>query len=78
MKNFYLVIVIVLACIFLSACEFFALSFAPEKKPLQKNSELTDHAHKVFWDTLHKGDYLNISKPMTVESLSWHAVQARL
>ena len=45
MKNFNLVIVIVVAGIFLRGCEFFALSFAREKQPLQKNSELTAHAH---------------------------------
>ena len=71
MKHFNLVIVVGVACIFLMGCEFFALSFAPEKQPLQKNSELTAHAHKVFWDTLHKGDYLNISKPMTLLKASY-------
>ena len=65
MKHYNLMIVIGITCIFLMGCEFFALSFAPEKQPLEKNSELTTHAHKVFWETLHKGDYHNISKPMT-------------
>ena len=52
-------------------CEFFALSFAPKKQPLKNNTELTKHAHKVFWETLHKGDYLNISKPMTLLKSSY-------
>ena len=64
MKHYNLVIVIGVTCMFLIGCEFFALSFAPKKRAINNNSELTTHAHKVFWETLHKGDYLNISKPM--------------
>ena len=50
----------------LSGCEFFALSFAPGKEPLADNSDLANQASKVFWETLHQGDYSNISKPMTL------------
>jgi len=66
MKHYNLVIVIGVTCMFLIGCEFFALSFAPKKQAINNNSELTTHAHKVFWETLHKGDYLNIPKPMTL------------
>jgi len=65
-KKFNLMILLCVTGIFLLGCEFFALSFAPKKQPLKNNTELTKHAHKVFWETLHKGDYLNISKPMTL------------
>jgi len=71
MKHYNLVIVIGVTCMFLIGCEFFALSFAPKKRAINNNSELTTHAHKVFWETLHKGDYLNISKPMTLLKASY-------
>ena len=44
----------------------FALSFALGKEPLENNSELANQASKVFWETLHQGDYNNISKTMTL------------
>ena len=37
-----------------------------KKEPLADNSELANQASKVFWETLHQGDYSNISKPMTL------------
>ena len=57
-------VLLFLLLIGLSGCEFFALSFAPGKKPSADNSELANQASKVFWETLHQGDYSNISKPM--------------
>ena len=60
MRNTVLLFILILG---LSGCEFFALSFAPGKKPLENNSELANQASKVFWETLHQGDYSNISKP---------------
>ena len=59
-------VLLFLLLIGLSGCEFFALSFAPGKEPLENNSELANQASKVFWETLHQGDYSNISKPMTL------------
>ena len=59
-------VLLFLLLIGLSGCEFFALSFAPGKEPLADNSELANQASKVFWETLHQGDYSNISKPMTL------------
>ena len=63
MRNTVLFFLLILG---LSGCEFFALSFAPGKEPLENNSELANQASKVFWETLHQGDYSNISKPMTL------------
>ena len=63
MRNTVLLFLLILG---LSKCEFFALSFAPGKEPLADNSELANQASKVFWETLHQGDYSNISKPMTL------------
>ena len=63
MRNTVLLCLLVLG---LSGCEFFALSFAPGKEPLADNSHLANQASKVFWETLHQGDYSNISKPMTL------------
>ena len=63
MRNTVLLFLLILG---LSGCEFFALSFAPGKEPLANNSELANQASKVFWETLHQGDYSNISKPMTL------------
>ena len=70
-KHFNLMILVSFTGILLMGCEFFALSFAPKKQPLKNSSELTSHANKVFWETLHKGDYLNISKPMTLLKASY-------
>ena len=61
MRNTVLLFLLILD---LSGCEFFALSFARGKEPLADNSELSNQASKVFWETLHQGDYSNISKPM--------------
>ena len=55
----------------LIGCEYFALSFAPNKEPSINNSELTKQAHKVFWETLHNGEYENISKPMLLLKASY-------
>ena len=63
MRNTVLIFLLILG---LSGCEFFALSFAPGKEPLVDNSELANQASKVFWETLHQGDYSNISKPTTM------------
>ena len=63
MRNTVLLFLLILS---LSGCEFFALSFAPGKEPLENNSELANQASKVFWEMLHQGDYSNISKPMTL------------
>ena len=63
MRNTVLLCLLILG---LSGCEFFALSFAPGKEPLADNSDLANQASKVFWETLHQGDYNNISKPMTL------------
>ena len=63
MRNTVLLFLLILG---LSGCEFFALSFAPGKEPLADNSDLANQASKVFWETLHRGDYSNISKPMTL------------
>ena len=63
MRNTVLLFLLILG---LSGCEFFALSFAPGKEPLADNSDLANQASKVFWETLHQGDYSNISKPMTL------------
>ena len=63
MSNTVLLFLLILC---LSGCEFFALSFAPGKEPLADNSDLANQASKVFWETLHQGDYSNISKPMTL------------
>ena len=63
MRDIVLLFLLILG---LSGCEFFALSFAPGKKPLADNSELANQASKVFWETLHQEDYSIISKPMTL------------
>jgi hypothetical protein len=45
MRNTVLLFLLILG---LSGCEFFALSFAPGKEPLENNSELANQASKVF------------------------------
>lgn len=59
---------IVAGCILslLGGCEFFALTFAPTKEPRENTTELAQHAHTVFWETLHGGKYHEIPKAMTL------------
>ena len=53
MRNTVLLFPLILG---LSGCEFFVLSFAPGKEPLENKSEHANQASKVFWETLHQGD----------------------
>jgi hypothetical protein len=48
-------------CFILSACEHLAIIFTPQKKPLPSHSRLANHAENEFWNTLHRGQYNNIS-----------------
>ena len=48
MRNNVLLFLLILG---LSGCEFFALSFAPGKEPLENDSELANQAIKVFSET---------------------------
>ncbi len=68
MRNTVLPCLLILGLI---GCEFFALSFAPGKVPLADNSDLANQESKVFLETLHQGDYSNISKPMTLLKVAY-------
>lgn len=55
----------VLVCLsaVLSACDFIAIQSAPKKQPAAR-SELALQADKLFWKTLHNGEYQNIPRAL--------------
>ncbi|HBI30139.1 MAG: hypothetical protein CL919_02280 [Deltaproteobacteria bacterium] len=65
-KDFPKWIVVWCSVLLLTGCEFFALTFAPEKESRENTTKLAKHAHTVFWKTLHGGEYQNIPEAMTL------------
>lgn len=54
------VVVLVVISSFITGCEKLALMTTPEKHPIISHTQLTNYAEKIFWDTLHRGQYNNI------------------
>ncbi len=50
-----------LFCFILTACEDAAVTFTPKKQAVASHSVLAQQAQQLFWDTLHKGRYQDIS-----------------
>lgn len=44
----------------LTGCDDLAVTFTAKKKPDTTQTQLSEQAEKVFWDTLHQGQYDNI------------------
>jgi len=65
-KDFAKWFVVWCSVLLLTGCEFFALTFAPEKESRENTTKLAKHAHTVFWKTLHGGEYQNIPEAMTL------------
>lgn len=51
---------LLLSALILTACEKFALLSTAEKKPSTQKTALSEQAEKVFWGSLHAGNYAEI------------------
>ena len=61
-KNFSTAILFLSILSFSIGCSFFATAFAPVKKAEISTTELATSAKASFWETLHRGEYEEISK----------------
>jgi hypothetical protein len=50
----------------LAGCDYFAVQTAPGKQAAASRSEAALQADKLFWETLHGGDYAGIQKALEV------------
>lgn len=56
----YKFLLVSLSLLILAGCEDIAVMTTPKKTPIYSESDQTNEAEKVFWTTLHQGNYENI------------------
>ncbi|HYG14937.1 MAG TPA: hypothetical protein VEC12_04220 [Bacteroidia bacterium] len=69
MKNPYRFNLLLLLCalaVFIGGCSFFAVTFAPKKKAVQKDFGLKTHAVNYFWQHFHSGNYDSIPEMLNL------------
>ncbi len=53
------------AAVLLAGCSYFAVKFAPEKKPSTVETPAAQQANEYFWRTLHAGKYEDLPQLLT-------------